>query len=208
MAETAALLVLLLIAAVFLPVTGAEAGHFAAAGGGAGGDVRMKVNATIETGAKDIHFHNQDLLFGAGVFFIPHSDNDLPSPTIALPCPNNECVPLDNARKGTEVGFVSKLGIEIGTSNVYVSAIGGFTAYTESELSQSTATGRVYENLQTVKLRVSYGGGVSYFMEYKWDIVFQVDYDNIRASPHHRVALVAKDPLPDGFRMIGTKKAS
>ena len=170
--------IFLLMAAVFMPVTGAEAGYFAA-GGGAGGDAD-EVNATIETGAKDIYFHNLDLLFGAGVFFIPHSDNDLPSPTIALPCPNNECVSLDSARKGTEVGFVGKLGIEIGSSDFYVSALGGFTAYTESELSRSTPTGRVYEESSDSKIEGVYGGGVSYFMNYKWNIVFQVDYDNIR----------------------------
>jgi hypothetical protein len=167
-----------LLAAVVLPAVPAQAGYFAAGAGG-GGDAD-EVNATIETGAKDIYFHNLDLLFGAGVFFIPHADNDLPSPTIALPCPNSECVSLDTVRKGTEVGFLGKLGIEIGSSNFYISAIGGFTAYTESELARSAATGRVYEESSDSTIEGLYGGGVSYFMDYKWDIVFQVDYDNIR----------------------------
>ena len=170
--------VFILLAALVLNATPAHAGYLAV-GGGAGGDAD-EVNVTIETGAKDIDIQKLDMLFGIGVFFIPHSDNDLPSSTISLSCPNDDCTSMGSARKGTEVGFAGKLGVEIGSSDVYVSAIGGFTAYTESELSRSPATGRVYEDSSDSKVEALYGGGVSYFIDYKWDVVLQVDYDNIR----------------------------
>jgi hypothetical protein len=119
-------------------------------------------------------------LFGIGIFFIPHSDNDLPSPTYSVSCPNGDCTSIGSARKGTEVGLAGKLGVEIGSSDVYVSAIGGFTAYTKSKLSQSPATGRTYEDSSDSKVEALYGGGVSYFIDKKWDIVIQLDYDNVR----------------------------
>jgi len=170
--------VCIFLAAVILVTSSAHAGYLSV-GGGAGGDAD-EVNVTIETGAKDIDVNSLDMLFGIGVFFIPHSDNDLPTSTISLPCPNDSCIETDSARKGTEVGFAGKLGVEIGSSDVYVSAIGGFTAYTESKLSQSPTTGRVYEDDSDSKVEALYGGGVSYFIDKKWDIVIQLDYDNIR----------------------------
>lgn len=168
--------ILLLLIALIVPT--AHAGYLAVGGGG-GGDAD-EFNVTIETGAKDIDVKNMDMLFGIGIFFIPHSDNGLPSPTISLPCPNDDCERMDSERKGTEVGFAGKLGVEIGSSDFYVSAIGGFTAYTESKLSQSPATGLVYEDSSDSKVEALYGGGVSYFIDKKWDIVIQLDYDNIR----------------------------
>jgi len=168
----------LLLAALVLTAIPARAGYFAV-GGGAGGDAE-EVNVTVETGAKDIRAWGLNLLFGVGLHLIPHSDNELPSETIALPCPNEDCIPMENVRKGTEVGMLGKLGVEIASSDFYVSAIGGFSAFTESELSQSPATGRAYEDDSETKLEALYGGGVSYFMDFKWDVVLQVDYDNIR----------------------------
>ena len=170
----------ILLAVVVFIATPAHAGYLAVGGGG-GGDAD-EFNVTIETGAKDIDVNNMDMLFGIGIFFIPHSDNDLPSPTISLPCPNGDCERMDSERKGTEVGFAGKLGVEIGSSDFYVSAIGGFTAYTESKLSQSPATGLVYEDSSDSKVEALYGGGVSYFIDKKWDIVIQLDYDNIRGA--------------------------
>jgi len=116
------------------------------------------------------------------MFFIPHSDNELPDGTFSLPCPNDDCSRLGNFRKGTGVGFFGKLGTEIGSSDFYVSAIGGFNAYTESRLSRSPATGRVYEDSSDSKVEALYGGGISYFFDYKWNIVIQLDYDNIRGG--------------------------
>ena len=168
----------LLLAALIVIAAPAHAGYLAM-GGGTGGDAD-EINVTLETGAKDIRFKNLDMLFGVAMYFIPHSDKDLPSSTISLPCPNNECVRMDSVRKGTEVGFLGKLGVEIGSRDFYVSALGGFTAFTESELSRSPATGRVYEDASDSKIEGLYGGGISYFIDYKWDIVIQVDYDNIR----------------------------
>jgi len=170
--------VCILLFLLILIVPSSHAGYLSA-GGGAGGDAD-EFNVTIETGAKDIDISNLDMLFGIGIFFIPHSDNDLPSSTISMPCPNENCLSLGKARKGTEVGFAGKLGIEIGSSDFYVSAIGGFTAYTESKLSRSPATGRVYEDDSDSKVEALYGGGISYFIDKKWDVVIQVDYDNIR----------------------------
>jgi hypothetical protein len=169
--------VILLAAFVFIAMP-AHAGYLAVGGGG-GGDAD-EFNVTIETGAKDIDVNNMDMLFGIGIFFIPYSDNDLPSPTIAMPCPNDDCERMDSKRKGTEVGFAGKLGVEIGSSDFYVSAIGGFTAYTESKLSKSPATGLVYEDSSDSKVEALYGGGVSYFIDKKWDLIIQLDYDNVR----------------------------
>lgn len=167
------LIVLLLLISV-----PAQAGYFSV-GGGAGGDAD-NANATIETGAKDIRFKGLDLLFGMGLHFIPHSDDELPDPTISAPCPNEACTILDTVRKGTEVGLFGKLGVEIAKSDFYVSAIGGFTAFTESELSRSPATGRVYEESSDSQIEGLYGGGISYFFDFKYDFVLHVDYDNIR----------------------------
>ena len=168
---------ILLTVLVLIPLP-ANAGYFSV-GGGAGGDADNP-NATIETGAKDIHFENFDLLFGMGIHFIPHSDDELPDQTISAPCPNESCTALDTVRKGTELGLFGKLGVEIAKSDFYVSAIGGFTAFTESELSRSPATGRVYEESSDSQLEGLYGGGISYFFDFKYDIVLHVDYDNIR----------------------------
>ncbi len=167
-----------LIVLFLLIAVPAQAGYFSV-GGGAGGDAD-EANATIETGAKDIRFKGFDLLFGMGLHFIPHSDDELPDPTISAPCPNEACTRLETVRKGTEVGLFGKLGVEIAKSDFYVSAIGGFTAFTESELSRSPATGRVYEESSDSQIEGLYGGGVSYFLDFKYDIVLHVDYDNIR----------------------------
>ncbi len=156
----------------------ARAGYLSV-GGGAGGDAD-DYNVTLETGAKDIRAGNLDLLFGVGIFLIPHSDDDFPDDTISFPCPNVDCIRFDTARKGNEVGFLGKLGIEIGSSDFYVSGIGGFTAYTESEISFSPATGRYYEESSDSTVEALYGGGISYFIDQKWKIVLEVDYDNIR----------------------------
>jgi len=170
--------IIILLAALVLIATPVNAGYLSVGGGG-GGDAD-EFNVTVVTGARDIDVQNMDMLFGIGIFLIPHSDNDLPSPTYSLSCPNNDCVSLSSARKGTEVGLAAKLGVEIGSSDVYVSAIGGFTAYTESKLSRSPATGRNYEDSSDSKVDALYGGGVSYFIDKKWDIVIQLDYDNVR----------------------------
>ncbi|MBS3759229.1 MAG: right-handed parallel beta-helix repeat-containing protein [Desulfobacterales bacterium] len=168
----------ILMAACFIATPPAHAGYFSI-GGGAGGDAD-DANATIETGAKDIRFKNLDLLFGMGMHFIPHSDDELPGSTIDASCPNEACIGLSDERKGTEVGLYGKLGVEIKSSDFYVTAIGGFTTYTESELSRSPATGRVYEDGTDNKIDGLIGGGVSYFIDYKIDFVLQVDIDNIR----------------------------
>jgi hypothetical protein len=172
--------VIILLFAFIVTATPAQAGYFAV-GGGAGGDAD-ELNVTIETGAKDIHAKKLDFLFGIGIHFIPHSDNELPSPTISAPCPNDECTQMGTVRKGTEIGFLGKFGVEIGSSDFYVNAIGGFTAFTESKLSRSPATGRTYEESSDSKVEALYGGGISYFINSKWDFVIQVDYDNIRGA--------------------------
>ncbi|MFZ5568887.1 MAG: PKD domain-containing protein [Thermodesulfobacteriota bacterium] len=159
--------------------TPARAGYFAAGGGG-GGEAD-EFNVTVETGANEIRLGNLNLLFGVGIPFIPHSDRALPEPTISSPCPNDDCIRLESERKGTEFGLLGKLGVEIGSTDLYLSAIGGCTIYTESELSRSEATGRIYEESSDSKIQALYGGGLSYFPEYlKWPIVIQVDYDNVR----------------------------
>jgi len=170
-------IVIILATSVLIAVP-ARAGYLAA-GGGAGGDAD-EINFTIETGAKDIYAQNLNFLFGMGIFLIPHSDEELPSPTFSLPCPNDDCTRIGTVRKGTEIGFLGKFGVEIGSSDFYINAIGGFTAFTESELSQSPATDRTYEESSDSEIEALYGGGVSYFIDYKWDFVVQVDYDNIR----------------------------
>jgi hypothetical protein len=38
----------------------------------------------------------------------------------------------------------------------------------------------VYEDSSDSTVDPLYGGGVSYFFHYQWDMVLQVDYDNIR----------------------------
>jgi hypothetical protein len=171
-------LLLLGLMLLLLTAAPARAGYFSV-GGGAGGDAD-EVNVTVETGAKDIRAAGMDLLFGMGLHFIPHSEDELPDDTISLPCPNPDCVDLGTERKGTEVGLFGKLGVEVGSSDFYVSAIGGFTAFTESELSRSPATGRVYEDESDSQVEALYGGGISYFMDFRWDVVIHVDYDNIR----------------------------
>jgi len=170
--------IFVLIAVLAFITPPASAGYFSVGGGG-GGDAD-NANATIETGAKDIYLKGFDFLFGMGIHFIPHSDDELPDPTISAPCPNEACTSPDTVRKGTEVGLFGKLGVEIAKSDFYVSAIGGFTAFTESELSRSPATGRVYEESSDSQIEALYGGGVSYFFDFKYDIVLHVDYDNIR----------------------------
>lgn len=172
-----AAIVIILATSVLIAVP-ARAGYLAAGGGG-GGDAD-EVNVTIETGAKDIYARNLNFLFGIGVFLIPHSDEKLPSPTFSLPCPNDDCTRIGTARKGTEIGFLGKFGVEIGSSDFYINAIGGFTAFTESELSRSPATDRTYEESSDSEIEALYGGGISYFIDYKWNFVVQVDYDNIR----------------------------
>lgn len=159
-------------------ITAAHAGYFAA-GGGAGGDAD-EFNVTIETGAKDISAGDFDLLFGVGIPLIPHADNEFTENTISYACPNSECIRMGSVRKGTEVGFYGKFGIELWDSDFYINALGGFTAFTESELARSPVTGRVYEQSTDSKLEPMYGGGISYFIDYKLPIVIHVDYDNMR----------------------------
>lgn len=157
----------------------AQAGYFAVGGGG-GGEADQ-YNVTCETGAKDIHAGDLNLLFGMAIPFIPHSDRELPESTISFPCPNNDYIRLDSVKKGTEVGLLGKLGIEIGSTNLYLTAIGGCTIYTESELARSTITGRTYEQSSESKIGALYGGGLSYFPDFfNWSILMQVDYDNVR----------------------------
>ncbi|WP_373500734.1 hypothetical protein [Desulfococcus sp.] len=157
----------------------AEAGFFAV-GGGAGGDADQ-YNITLESGAKNIGAGNLDLMFAVGVPFIPHGDDNLPDPTIASPCPNNDCRDAGDERKGTEVGFYGKLGVELGASNFYLNAIAGFTVYTESTLSRSEASGAYYEESSDTTIDPLYGIGVSYFAEnFQWPVVLQLDVDVIR----------------------------
>jgi hypothetical protein len=168
-----------LVLVSFFVAAEAQAGFFAV-GGGDGGDAEQ-YNVTVEAGAKDIPAGKLDLMFAFGIPFIPHGDENLPGETIAFPCPNDDCRPLEAVRKGTEVGFYGKLGVELGSSNLYINAIGGFTVYTESELSQSVATGAFYEESSDTKLEPMYGGGLSYFPDYfDWPVMFQVDYDVTR----------------------------
>ncbi len=168
----------LAMVAMFI-ATNADAGFFAV-GGGDGGEGEQ-YSVTVETGAKDIPAGKFDLMFAFGIPFIPHGDDNLPEQTIAFPCPNDDCRALEAVRKGTEVGFYGKLGVELGSSNLYLNAIAGFTAYTESELSQSAATGSFYEASSDTKIEPMYGGGLSYFPDY-FDIplMLQVDYDVTR----------------------------
>jgi len=157
----------------------AGAGFFAV-GGGDGGDAD-RYNITLETGAKDIVLGNIDLLFAIGMPFIPHGDENLPEETVASPCPNNECEEVEAVRKGTEVGFYGKLGIEIGSTNLYLNAIGGFTVYTESQLMRSPASGTIYEESSETTIEPLYGAGLSYFPDYfDWPILIQADYDITR----------------------------
>lgn len=159
----------------------AFAGYFVV-GGGAGGDADT-YNVTMETGAKEINAGNLNLLFGVGIPFIPHGDKELPDQTISTPCPNNDFVRLENKRKGTEVGLLGKLGLELGSTSLYLTAIGGCTVYTESELARSQATGLHYEQSSKSKIGILFGGGISYFPDYlKWPIVIQADYDNVRGA--------------------------
>jgi len=172
--------VVLLVSASFFS-TAAHAGFFAV-GGGAGGEAGT-FNISMETGAKDWALGYSELMFAFGIPFIPHGDENIPQNTIALPCPNDECKLVGEERKGTEVGFYGKLGIEIASSNLYVNAIGGFTVYTESELVQSPGSGAVYEESTDTKLEPLYGAGFSYFPEnWKWPIVIQLDYDTTRGA--------------------------
>jgi hypothetical protein len=162
-----------------LLIPSADAGYIAMGGGG-GGDADQ-YNFTLETGAKGIAAGDQELMFAFGVPFIPIGDKNLPANTIALPCPNNDCQPVGEVRKGTEVGFYGKLGIKLWSTNFYVNAIGGFTIYTQSELVQSEGSGFTYEESTDTKLEPLYGAGVSYFAEdWEWPILFQVDFDVTR----------------------------
>lgn len=168
----------LLLVVCLLTAAPVRAGYLSVGGGG-GGDAE-EVNVTIETGASDIRAYGMDIMFGLGLHLIPHSDDEIPDGTIALPCPNDQCTPLDSVRKGTEVGAIGKLGMEIGASSFYVNVLGGISAYTESELVRSPGTGRVYENDSDSQVDPLYGLGVSYFTGYEWDLVFHLDVDNVR----------------------------
>lgn len=173
-------LMVVFVVASFILVSSEAGAGFIAVGGGDGGDAEQ-YNATVEIGAKDIDADLFDMLFAVGIPFIPHGEDNLPDNTIASSCPNNDCQPLDNVRKGTEVGFYTKVGIEIGSTNLYVNAIGGFTVYTESELVTSPGSGAVYENSSDTTIEPMFGGGLSYFPDYlDWPILIQVDYDTNR----------------------------
>ncbi len=171
----AALFAVLLV--VFIPSS--HAGFFAVGGGGGGEAERY--NITIETGAKDITAGSLEMMFAFGIPFIPHGDKNIPENTVAMPCPNDQCMSLGEERKGTEVGFYGKLGIEIGSTNLYCNLLGGFTAYTESELVRSTGSGTTFEESSDTVLEPLYGAGLSYFPDYwKWPILLQVDWDITR----------------------------
>jgi hypothetical protein len=170
------LLVVILISTATFVASDACAGFFAVGGGG-GGDAGQ-YNITLETGAKDISAGDLNLLFAIGIPFIPHGDDNLPNNTIAFPCPNNECRDAGEERKGTEIGFYGKLGLELGSTNLFLNAIGGFTIYTESRLSQSTGSGAYYEESSDTTIGPLYGAGLSYFTEdLYWPLVIQIDYD-------------------------------
>lgn len=155
-------------------------GGFLAIGAGDGGNAESH-SLNLEIGAVGINAGNADLLFAVSLPFIPHEDENVPVNTISLPCPNNACMPLEAARKGTEVGFIGKLGLRIATTNFYFTAISGFTVYTESHLSRSAASGFTYEDSTDTTVAFLYGGGLSYFPEHlKWPIFFQIDYDVTR----------------------------
>ena len=173
------LLAVFLTASVVFAASEAGAGYFAVGGGG-GGDAD-NYNITVETGAKDISAGDLNLMFGFGMPFIPHGDSNLPDPTIAFPCPNNDCEDAGDERKGTEVGFYGKLGVELGSTNLFLNAIGGFTVYTQSKLSLSPASGDYYEESSDTKIDALYGAGLSYFPEdFYWPLVIQVDFDVVR----------------------------
>ena len=158
----------------------AEAGFLAVGGGGGGGEAE-RFNITMETGSKDLSAGNIDLMFAFGFPFIPHGDTNIPEKTIALPCPNNQCTQVAEVRKGTEIGMYGKLGFEIGSTNLYLNAIGGFTAFTESQLVQSPGSGFIYEQSSDTTLEPLYGAGFSYFPDnLPWQILIQVDYDITR----------------------------
>lgn len=177
--RAAFILTAVLAASLILGAGPADAGFFAV-GGGAGGDAD-EFNITLESGARGISAGNLDLMFAVGVPFIPHGDDNLPDPTISSPCPSSVCVDAGEERKGTEVGFYGKLGVELGASNVYLNAIAGFTVYTESSLSRSEASGAYYEESSDTTIDPLYGIGVSYFAEnFQWPIVLQLDVDVIR----------------------------
>ena len=96
-------------------------------------------------------------------------------------CPNNDYQSIDTVRKGTEVGLYAKLGGKVGSTNLYLNVIGGFTVYTESELVRSTGSGFIYEQSSDTVIEPLYGVGLSFFPEsLPWPIFFQVDYDVTR----------------------------
>ena len=173
----------LLVACVLLiPLfIGSPAGAgFFAVGGGDGGDAEQ-YNISLETGARGIDAGALDLMFAIGLPLIPHSDENLPENTIAFACPNDDCQALDSVRKGTEAGLYGKLGVRIGSTNLYLNAIGGFTVYTESQLARSPGSGNVFEQSTDTTIEPLYGGGLSYFVDHKdWPILFQIDYDVTR----------------------------
>ena len=75
----------------------------------------------------------------------------------------------------------AKLGVEIGSTNLYVNAIGGLTVFTESDVVQAPDSGNYYENSSETTIEAMYGGGLSYFPDYlDIPLVIQVDYDNNR----------------------------
>ncbi len=156
----------------------ASAGYVAV-GGGDNGDAEQ-YSITLETGGTDIPAGPASLLFAVGIPIIPHGDENLPENTIALSCPNDDCQALEPVVKGTETGLYVKLGIELGSSGLYLNAIGGATVFTESELTVSEATGNIYEEDSNSEIEPLYGGGLSLFLDTRLPLVIQVDYDTRR----------------------------
>ena len=168
-----------IVAALVVFIPPSYAGFFAVGGGG-GGEAEQ-YNITLETGAKDISAGAVDMMFSFGIPFIPHGDKNLPENTIAIPDPNAQYQPVGEVRKGTEVGFYGKLGIEIGSTNLYCNILGGFTAHTESQLVWLPSSGATYEESTDTVIEPLYGGGLSYFFDiWSLPILLQVDWDITR----------------------------
>ena len=79
----------------------------------------------------------QGVLVGIGLPFIDHGDDKIPSETIDSSCPHNDYKSRGKKPEGLEVGLLGKMGMELFSTNVYMSIIGGMTRVHEIHLTQS-----------------------------------------------------------------------